>query len=106
MVSEEDLQEFMDCRMSAEDAGRVLSRLKDDGSLGEFLFAESAAAMLDDSALCADFLSADEIAEYDDLRSRALESQPSAALRKIGYTTDEEDSSSVAAEPETPYGAL
>ncbi|MBQ7878245.1 MAG: hypothetical protein IJ319_02135 [Bacteroidaceae bacterium] len=106
MVSEEELQRFIDCRTSTEEGRRILSQLKNDDELGEILFAEAATALMDDSTFGVGELSADELAEYEALRKRAIVSQPEAELRKIGYRTDDEDSSSVAAEPDVPYGTL
>lgn len=51
MKNEQKIQDYMDGRTSTEENRRLLAALHDSGDLGELLFSEAAAALLDSAAV-------------------------------------------------------
>ncbi len=104
MASEAELQKFMDCRTSTDEGRRLLDELKNDGNLGEFLLGEAAAALMESPNLFVDELSSDDVADDEALHARTQSLTVAQGKRNASYIQDDDDSYSVAAEPDAPYG--
>ncbi len=56
-MNEQDIQRFMDGRLSGDESRRMLDELRSSGKLGEVLFSEAASAMLDNPEMAEQYMS-------------------------------------------------